>query len=252
VEQPPGLNRPERVRTAPNCTAVTSAAGVRQARGAQRANRPDHARRARPAAQPQPHRRAAAGTVVESPLVDVTRRQARHQSDAPSVPMERGRRNRLETDAVRLRGPRQPGSGQRSHLIGSDRSRDSRSVAKKLVTTVADGRRQGVGKSSDASAASRKVRHATRRPSRPHAALPPSPSTPGTRTGRRLACERLDPPISAPTFLDAALVAASIPRSAYNELRERFPDTGFRRMLLRAFGRGLRADPLHPEPMIKF
>jgi hypothetical protein len=48
------------------------------------------------------------------------------------------------------------------------------------------------------------------------------------------------------------LVAAGVPRSTYGELRRRHPDTGFRRMLLRAFGRGLRADPLHPEPMLKF
>jgi hypothetical protein len=48
------------------------------------------------------------------------------------------------------------------------------------------------------------------------------------------------------------VVAAGVPRSTYGELRQRYPDTGFRRMLLRAFGRGLRADPLHPVPMLKF
>jgi hypothetical protein len=48
------------------------------------------------------------------------------------------------------------------------------------------------------------------------------------------------------------LFAAGVPRSTYGELRRRYPDTGFRRMLLRAFGRGLRADPLHPAPMLKF
>ena len=48
------------------------------------------------------------------------------------------------------------------------------------------------------------------------------------------------------------LVTAGVPRSTYGELRRRYPDTGFRRMLLRAFGRGLRADPLRPAPMLKF
>ena len=55
-----------------------------------------------------------------------------------------------------------------------------------------------------ASAPSRKVRHVTRRPGRPRAALPPGQSSPGTRTGRRLARDHLDPPISTPTFLDSA------------------------------------------------
>jgi broad specificity phosphatase PhoE len=47
---------------------------------------------------------------------------------------------------------------------------------------------------------------------RPRAALPPRPSTPGTRPGRRLAREHLDPPIPAPTFLDGALVRLILAR----------------------------------------
>lgn len=52
-----------------------------------------------------------------------------------------------------------------------------------------------------------KVHHMTR-PRRPLAALPHGPSTPpGTRVVRRLAGERLDPPIYASTFCGGALVA---------------------------------------------
>jgi hypothetical protein len=48
------------------------------------------------------------------------------------------------------------------------------------------------------------------------------------------------------------LITAGVPRPAYRELVNHYPDTGFRRMLLRAFARGLRTDPWRPAPMLKF
>jgi hypothetical protein len=54
------------------------------------------------------------------------------------------------------------------------------------------------------------------------------------------------------TDITAGLVPSpGVPRAEYRRLVAAYPARGFRPMLLRAFGRGLRADPLHPAPMIK-
>ena len=46
--------------------------------------------------------------------------------------------------------------------------------------------------------------------------------------------------------------APGVNRSAYRDLVSEYPYAGFRRMLVKAFGRGLRESPLHPMPMVKF
>lgn len=48
------------------------------------------------------------------------------------------------------------------------------------------------------------------------------------------------------------LGAPGVKRSAYRDLVRRYPYEGFRRMLAKAFGRGLRENPLRPMPMVKF
>ncbi|HEY2223192.1 hypothetical protein [Actinomycetospora sp.] len=53
------------------------------------------------------------------------------------------------------------------------------------------------------------------------------------------------------TDVSRAVLAPGVSRSGYRDLVRRFPDTGFRRMLLGAFVRGVRADPWHPAPMLK-
>jgi len=45
--------------------------------------------------------------------------------------------------------------------------------------------------------------------------------------------------------------APGVPRADYRALVAEYPARGFRPMLLRAFGRGLRESPRHPAPMIK-
>jgi hypothetical protein len=45
--------------------------------------------------------------------------------------------------------------------------------------------------------------------------------------------------------------APGVARADYRELVAAFPARGFRPMLLRAFGRGLRESPRHPVPMLK-
>jgi hypothetical protein len=45
--------------------------------------------------------------------------------------------------------------------------------------------------------------------------------------------------------------APGVGRAGYRALVERYPARGFRPMLLRAFGRGLREAPLRPLPMFK-
>ncbi len=47
------------------------------------------------------------------------------------------------------------------------------------------------------------------------------------------------------------LPTKGVSRRAYRELRNEYPTAGLRRMLIRAFGRGLRENPLRPMPMIK-
>ena len=44
--------------------------------------------------------------------------------------------------------------------------------------------------------------------------------------------------------------APEVPRSAYRALVREYPYEGFRRMLSKAFGRGLRENPLRPMPMV--
>ena len=46
--------------------------------------------------------------------------------------------------------------------------------------------------------------------------------------------------------------APGVPRAGYGGLLAEYPARGFRPMLLRAFGRGLRESPRHPAPMLKF
>jgi hypothetical protein len=54
------------------------------------------------------------------------------------------------------------------------------------------------------------------------------------------------------TDITAGLVPApGVSRADYRGLVAEYPAHGFRPMLLRAFGRGLRESPLHPAPMIK-
>jgi len=54
------------------------------------------------------------------------------------------------------------------------------------------------------------------------------------------------------TDITAGLVPApGVSRADYRSLVAEYPARGFRPMLLRAFGRGLRESPLHPAPMIK-
>lgn len=66
-----------------------------------------------------------------------------------------------------------------------------------------------------------------------------------------------DPLVEAFRRADLADVTAGlvgvpgVPRARYRELAALHPPTGFRPMLLRAFGRGLRADPLRPLPMVR-
>jgi hypothetical protein len=49
----------------------------------------------------------------------------------------------------------------------------------------------------------------------------------------------------------AGLVAPGVSRKQYRALVGQYPSRGFRPMLLKAFGRGLRESPLHPLPMVK-
>jgi len=43
-----------------------------------------------------------------------------------------------------------------------------------------------------------------------------------------------------------------VKRSEYRDLVRQYPCDGFRRMLAKAFGRGLRENPLRPMQMVKF
>ena len=45
--------------------------------------------------------------------------------------------------------------------------------------------------------------------------------------------------------------APNVARSEYRDLVREYPYDGFRRMLAKAFGRGLREHPLSPMPMVK-
>jgi hypothetical protein len=49
-----------------------------------------------------------------------------------------------------------------------------------------------------------------------------------------------------------AVLPPDVRRQDYRELLRRFPDAGFHRMLLRAFARGVRQNPLKPAPMLRF
>ena len=54
------------------------------------------------------------------------------------------------------------------------------------------------------------------------------------------------------TDITAGLVPSpEVTRADYRALAAEYPARGFRPMLLRAFGRGLRESPLHPAPMFK-
>ncbi len=54
------------------------------------------------------------------------------------------------------------------------------------------------------------------------------------------------------TDITAGLVPApGVSRADYRALAAEYPARGFRPMRLRAFGRGLRASPLHPAPLFK-
>ena len=48
------------------------------------------------------------------------------------------------------------------------------------------------------------------------------------------------------------LIAPGVSREQYRTLVEQYPPRGFRPMLLKAFGRGLREKPWNPMPMVKF
>ena len=50
----------------------------------------------------------------------------------------------------------------------------------------------------------------------------------------------------------AGLLTPGVSRTQYRTLVARYPSRGFRPMLLKAFGRGLRESPSHPLPMVKF
>ena len=52
--------------------------------------------------------------------------------------------------------------------------------------------------------------------------------------------------------ITAGLISAGVPREQYRTLVETYPSRGFRPMLLKAFGRGLRESPWNPMPMMKF
>lgn len=54
------------------------------------------------------------------------------------------------------------------------------------------------------------------------------------------------------TDVTAGLIAPGVSRTRYQALVAEYPADGFRPMLFRAFGRGLRESPLHPAPMVKF
>ena len=55
------------------------------------------------------------------------------------------------------------------------------------------------------------------------------------------------------TDITAGLVPApGVRRADYRALAGTYPARGFRPMLLRAFGRGLRESPRHPAPMLKW
>ena len=55
------------------------------------------------------------------------------------------------------------------------------------------------------------------------------------------------------TDVSAGLIGApGATRTQYKQLVERYPAGGFRPMLLRAFGRGLKESPTKPMPMMKF
>ncbi len=54
------------------------------------------------------------------------------------------------------------------------------------------------------------------------------------------------------TDITAGLIAPGVPRTRYQALVAEYPADGFRPMLFKAFGRGLRESPLHPAPMMKF
>lgn len=55
------------------------------------------------------------------------------------------------------------------------------------------------------------------------------------------------------TDVSGGLIAAPrVARRQYRALVDEFPSRGFRPMLLKAFGRGLREAPLHPAPMMRF
>jgi hypothetical protein len=54
------------------------------------------------------------------------------------------------------------------------------------------------------------------------------------------------------TDVTAGLIGSpGVPREQYRDLARHYPARGFRPMLLRAFGKGLREAPLRPIPMIK-
>jgi len=46
--------------------------------------------------------------------------------------------------------------------------------------------------------------------------------------------------------------APGVARSDFRELLDNYPNAGFRRMLARAFAKGLRENPRRPMPMLKF
>jgi len=54
------------------------------------------------------------------------------------------------------------------------------------------------------------------------------------------------------TDVTAGLIAPGVSRTRYRALVAEYPADGFRPMLFKAFGRGLRESPLHPAPMVKF
>ena len=48
------------------------------------------------------------------------------------------------------------------------------------------------------------------------------------------------------------LLKFGLPSAFVSEVRRIFPNAGFHKLLMRAAGRQLRTDPLHPMPMMRF
>lgn len=61
-------------------------------------------------------------------------------------------------------------------------------------------------------------------------------------------------PFRQADWIDVSLCALSfgLSRAFMREVRSEFPNAGFHKLLMKATGRQLRTDPLHPMPMMRF